>query len=92
VVGDPADGSIERAVNRCNQATAGRLKIKIFAGGAVVPGGEEVQSATKGALDVGFNPIGYLDELSDLFLPLAYVSGGLSPLQYMFWLSSQMIR
>jgi len=51
-----------------------------------VPSAEEAQSADRGALDVSFSPTGYLEEISDAFPPLAYISGGLSPAQYISWL------
>jgi TRAP-type mannitol/chloroaromatic compound transport system substrate-binding protein len=73
-------------VNRSNEATAGRLEIQLQAAGALVPSAEEAQSADKGALDVAFSPTGYMEELADVFPLLAYMSGGLSPVQYIFWL------
>jgi len=51
-----------------------------------VPSAEEAQSVNKGALDVAFSPTGYMDELADVFPLLAYMSGGLSPVQYITWL------
>ncbi len=73
-------------VDRSNAATAGRLEIKLQPAGAIVPSAEEVQSTHRGALDVAFSPTGYLEELADVFPLLAYMSGGLSPVQYIFWL------
>jgi len=35
---------------------------------------------------VAFSPTGYLEEVSDIFPTLSYVSGGLTPVQWIFWL------
>jgi TRAP-type mannitol/chloroaromatic compound transport system substrate-binding protein len=84
--GDPTYASLQRAIDRSNTATGGRLTITLQPAGAVAPEGEEVLATNRGAIDVGGNALSFLEGTAQVFAPWTQVSGGLSATQFMLWL------
>jgi TRAP-type mannitol/chloroaromatic compound transport system substrate-binding protein len=74
-------------VKKVNEASAGRLEIKYFAGGSVVPALQEFDAVNKGTLDAHFSAahyhtskIGLAGDLFNLY------PGGPNPSEFIVWL------
>jgi len=63
----------------------GRLEIKVFPGGAVVPGYEEFQGIREGVLDMAYSAPQYALDMFESAALFSCVSGGLSPVQQLLW-------
>ena len=52
--------------------SAGRLKIETLPGGAIVPPFEVFDATSKGVLDVGMSPFGYIQGRNTATIPMSH--------------------
>jgi TRAP-type mannitol/chloroaromatic compound transport system substrate-binding protein len=77
------------AVHFCDTvrlASGGRLDIKPFSAGELVPAMETFDAVSKGSVEVGHDWPGYWKGKNEAFVPLADVPFGLDPEGYNIWL------
>lgn len=67
-------------------ASAGRLDIKPFSAGEIVPAKQAFDAVSKGAAEVGHDWPGYWKGKNEAFVPLGDVPFGLDPEGYNIWL------
>jgi len=70
-------------------ASGGRLELKPFSGGAIVPATEEFDAVEKGILDFSSNSPTYWKKHFPQAGPFSYRTAGLSPAEHLGWITSE---
>lgn len=83
--GDLFKIGVKGVAEKLEEVSGGQLKIKLFSGGEVVPAGKEFDGVNDGILDASITTtMNQLNRFKAASL-FAQVSGGLTPVQQMFW-------
>jgi len=76
---------LERFCNRVNEASGGRLTLKLFGGGAIVPSTKEFDGITSGVLDACSTSFTYVMDKTPVGSLLQAACGGMDAIGTMSW-------
>jgi len=78
----------KEACERIAIASGGRLTIDLYSAGGIVPAETELDACSSGAINFGLNCPGYWVTKYPAASLFTYVSGGLSPIEFIGWMET----